>query len=588
MKTNRHLNHAFPIVAAALGNKLGVKVRVGGQEAKTDGDIIQVPAYDGDDPSYRDVAWGYLAHEAAHVRYTAFEYFRQAVSTPIRKAILNIIEDVRIEKRLAERYPGTRLTIEKTVQKLIADGSYASPRPEDHPAAVLQGFLLFRLRSRELGQTALSDFAEQAERILDERFPPGAVTRLHGLLSEVPHLGETRDCLRLTDQILRMIRDEMDQARDQAKQSDDSDHDGQCVADSASNGSEDNTSPGDFGETDDNSQEDADEALPTLVDDSENSVVTDNATSPSGMETDAAETARICQAVLSAGEDDIHRDVFELAREGLRLSASKETPMTLPAADEPRRDDQRGTDLFGKSVSESGRIRATLQGLVQSSRLQRPVHRRAGNRVDGNRLFRMATGDARVFVRRGHQSAPNTAVHVLVDRSPSMSAQVAHEGMIVGRRIDLAWEASIALALALESISGVNPAVTAFPGYRGNSDSVFRVLEHGIRVRQWAGYFGFGTEGGTPLAEGLWSAASRLIGCREPRKIILALTDGEPDDEAAVRDILSRCSDSGIEVVGIGLGLEVGHLFEHSITILQLPELRSRLFELSRDLLIAV
>jgi len=71
-----------------------VKVRVGGQDAKTDGDVIQVPAYDGEDAGYRDVAWGYLAHEAAHVRYTQFEYFRQAAATPIRKTILNILEDV--------------------------------------------------------------------------------------------------------------------------------------------------------------------------------------------------------------------------------------------------------------------------------------------------------------------------------------------------------------------------------------------------------------------------------------------------------------------------------------------------------------
>jgi cobalamin biosynthesis protein CobT len=157
----------------------------------------------------------------------------------------------------------------------------------------------------------------------------------------------------------------------------------------------------------------------------------------------------------------------------------------------------------------------------------------------------------------------------------------------LGRRIDLAWEAAIALALALEGISGVNPAVTAFPGQHGESDSVFRVLGHGARVRQRTGYFGCGTEGGTPLAEGLWYAASQLLGCWESRKIILALTDGEPDDDAAARDILSRCGASGIEVVGIGLGIEVGHLFERSITILQMAELRSRLFELSRDLLIA-
>jgi cobaltochelatase CobT len=111
MKTNPSLNNAFPIVAAALGDRLGVKVRVGGQNARTNGDIIQVPAYDGDDPDYRDVAWGYLAHEAGNVRYTDFEYFVQAASVPIRKAILNVLEDVRIEERVS---PAHGLRVDRT------------------------------------------------------------------------------------------------------------------------------------------------------------------------------------------------------------------------------------------------------------------------------------------------------------------------------------------------------------------------------------------------------------------------------------------------------------------------------------------
>lgn len=118
------------------------------------------------------------------------------------------------------------------------------------------------------------------------------------------------------------------------------------------------------------------------------------------------ETARICQAVLGAGEDEIQPDVFELAKDMLQLDAARESPMTLPTADEPPRDDGRGADLLAKSVNESNRIRATLQGLVQSSRLRRPVHKRAGNRMDGNRLFRIAVGDARVFVRHAPSSLP--------------------------------------------------------------------------------------------------------------------------------------------------------------------------------------
>ncbi|WP_256360234.1 hypothetical protein [Methylomonas koyamae] len=43
---NRTLHNAFPIVAAAIGNRFGVKVSVGGDQAYTDGKSIQLPAYE--------------------------------------------------------------------------------------------------------------------------------------------------------------------------------------------------------------------------------------------------------------------------------------------------------------------------------------------------------------------------------------------------------------------------------------------------------------------------------------------------------------------------------------------------------------
>jgi cobaltochelatase CobT len=62
----------LPIVAAALGRRFGVAVGVGGTEACTDGRHILIPDV-GDDPTARALAWGYLAHEAGHVRYTDFD-----------------------------------------------------------------------------------------------------------------------------------------------------------------------------------------------------------------------------------------------------------------------------------------------------------------------------------------------------------------------------------------------------------------------------------------------------------------------------------------------------------------------------------
>ena len=65
------------------------------------------------------------------------------------------------------------------------------------------------------------------------------------------------------------------------------------------------------------------------------------------------------------------------------------------------------------------------------------------------------------------------------------------------------------------------------------------------------------------------------------------MTDGQPNDKLSTLEILQRCRDSGIETVGIGLGIEVSHLFPVAITINDFRELRSRLFELSKTLLMA-
>ena len=53
---HQKLNEAFPIVAAALGHRLGVRVMVQGQTARTDGEMIVIPSYDGKDPHYKDLA----------------------------------------------------------------------------------------------------------------------------------------------------------------------------------------------------------------------------------------------------------------------------------------------------------------------------------------------------------------------------------------------------------------------------------------------------------------------------------------------------------------------------------------------------
>jgi cobalamin biosynthesis protein CobT len=268
------------------------------------------------------------------------------------------------------------------------------------------------------------------------------------------------------------------------------------------------------------------------------------------------------------------------------LAAENVSELLMPSGNEPPMDDRAGAFLLRKVQSESGKIRAALQGLVQSQTLNRSQHACRGRRMDGKRLHRLPLGETKVFQRKQVKAAPNTAIHLLLDKSESMGYQVTDsQGQPIGSRMPIALEATLALALAFEGIPGVNPGVTAFPGHQ--DDSVFQLLEHGQRVNVRTGAFSLAATGSTPMTEAIWFGAASLLRCREPRKVLMVMTDGQPNDTLSTLDILQRCRDSGIETVGIGLGLDVSHLFPIAITINDLSELRAQLFELSKAVLLA-
>lgn len=627
---NQTLNNAFPIVAAALGNKFGVKISVGGDDVYTTGDRIHLPALDTDDSNIKDVAWGYLAHEAAHVRFTDFGEFRNAATNPLRKHIVNILEDIRIERLMQMTYPGTKRTTEKVVEHLVQTGGFqmAAQGEQVHPAAILSQFLLFRLRNDILCQRALSSYADNAEALLEATFPVGAVTRLAGLLSEVPQLQVTRDCVRLADRILHMIEEEHEKEQDKVRQQQQSsnqydsedpssksqpgqsntDQDKDTTDTDSDNSQQDSPSQGDNSqldqdtadsqlaqqpgdsEPDDKDQDQSPLFQPGDADDQDSQAGRghDNAigsNTDNSQDQDSEQLTQNLASVLSARDNDMPDDLFEAVK---RLLGSQprncyDADVCMPLAMDPERNPSLGNALMNRALTDSGKIRASLQGLVQSSRHDRPVLKRSGNRIDGRKLSRLVQGDSRVFERKHHHQAPNTAIHLLIDGSPSMKGSYGQN--FRSRLIDIAMASGMALALALEGIPGVNPAVTRFPF--GDTDNVVPLLKHGQKVRPNAPAFLAITSGGTPLHSALWYAAASVLATREERKVIMVLTDGQPDDDDAAKAIIRRCEATGIELIGVGICFDTSHLFGNSICINNASELRTEIFRISRDLLLA-
>jgi cobalamin biosynthesis protein CobT len=218
--------------------------------------------------------------------------------------------------------------------------------------------------------------------------------------------------------------------------------------------------------------------------------------------------------------------------------------------------------------------------------MDRPRPVRSGRHVDPRRLHRIAVADARIFARRTRRTAPNTAVHLLVDLSGSMNCPVERRDSTPTLRSESALESALALALALDGIPGVSVAVTAFPGQTARSDRVTRMVRHGESPRARAGTFIQHARGGTPMAQALWYAAADLLACREERRLLVVLTDGEPDDSAEALRLLALAREAAIEVVGVGIGIDVRHLFPAAVEVREARDLTRALFGVAERLLV--
>ncbi|MFW1287602.1 VWA domain-containing protein [Vibrio parahaemolyticus] len=549
---NHPLKNALPIVAAAYGEKFGVKVLIQGQDALTDGERIVIPTANPDDPHYQQIAWGYLAHEAAHIRHTNFDMVQRASSKPIRKALLNIIEDVRIENELAKDYPGTRRSISQVIEYMVDTQQMCVPEQLE-PASNLQAWLLFRLRCHFLGQKALTPLYQAIDERVRQLFPAAAMSRLSAMLTAVPSLASTGEVLKLVDAIVAMLEEESRPPQDESDA--DSGNDIGQDASNDSNSSSDSQIP----ETGSSATGDADE-----TGDSDNSDQADN-----------------LRQALEASAAQFELDTFAQVAEVLSEQAEGHqgvTPLSLPQAEQAMLGDEA---ILTLSASESAQIRARLRGMVQSSQDNRNHAKRYGLRVATHRLAASQAGESRLFIQRQPRIAPNAAVHLLVDISGSMGKPIGEGNR---KYFHVANEAALALAMALEGIPGVVPAVSYFPGIH-QEVSIALLPKQSVRHR--AACFDQKPRGCTPMAQAMWFAANSLLAQKQKRKLMIVLTDGDPDDWAATHDIVDRCRRSGFELLGIGIQTRsVEKFFPQSIVINDVKDLKRELFEVTQQLLI--
>ena len=213
-KLQTALERALPIVAAAYGEQFGVNVVLSGTDAYTDGETIYLPLLNAMS-ELREVLFGYLAHEAAHVRSSDFNTLKKCKS-PMEKSCTNLIEDIRIERLIQEVFPGTQFTLNAMWSYIVEQGMSPPATPEDNEATQLFQYLLHRLRSEVLHRDASTPLAESSQRVVEQTFPVGFFVRLDGLLGKhLDNLTCSDDCLKLARAILKALKDAEEEERQQ-------------------------------------------------------------------------------------------------------------------------------------------------------------------------------------------------------------------------------------------------------------------------------------------------------------------------------------------------------------------------------------
>lgn len=586
---NRLIEGALPITAKLLADDLGLKLHFGATGFKSSVDNagvkhLHVPDLPLDDRIASALALGGIVHEDTHFNFTNFS--DAAISDPVLKKMTNILEDVRCEQAEINRYPGARSVLARMVGAMIEHGQF-SPISEKEGLSGALWYVLYRLRADVLGQIALRPLAIAAAEIIKPMMPGASFQRLTAMMFEVMQCRSTADCVDLAQQILVMLKEEAenptpqehapDQEQDQKpeqQQQPQEQEAGGGNGDGDQGEGKQQDQAGDSGAGDQDAVNEQGDAGAQAGDGTEAAPGSAAAADAPGDGNAKGEAMKEFLAGSGAGESSM--DMGEMLAHALDSISQKEDTVRLPDAIPLDRELGNGEDVLSRLRAETNAVRRKIQGLLEAKARATIMNGRSGSRLDVKRLWRTRTGDARVFEKRIEGHKQDTAIQLLIDRSTSMR-----------RDIQIACDAALAVALAMDGVQGVSTSVAAFPHVGNNKDDdVLTISDFGESFRKIAARFpAVGVQGCTPMAQAILWAGYHLHAASQARKILLVVTDGKPDSHAATADVITKLEQSGVEVMGLGINIDVGYLFSKSGRISSVSELAAAIFGMLQETL---
>ncbi len=528
---------SIKIFASALGRKVGVGVKfVQATTASTDGESIFLPVGVSDP----ELVFGFVAHEAAHLRFTHFGAWGEARGAFI-KAALNVFEDIRIEKEIILEYPGTSEMLEALSRRYdVGCGAQAGGKPL---AQLALGFAQMDGRHRHLGQPMGEDAAAFAAEIA-ARFGDELVEKIREIVDRIRIAPQgasgTKFCLALAERLYALLQEAKHPDPPQAPQPSQGEKgqggEGEESSDSSSSqkeGEEEgtpNTAQGGEGES---TQDEATQGGPS-------SEEQPSGQADQGEELDADvnpddwDRGVKVKADLSADAKNAQFDLVTLYEHtGITVRKGDFMWSNLPASDE--------------AVQTAKRWRAKVAPLFLGEKAGQQAAK-SGARMDMKALHKAVAMPhperEKPFLRHAPQKSIRALVGVLVDVSGSMYKQRTE----LNNAID-------AILMGSWGVTGLRLAVSCF------DDKYYRLVEAGNlpKVGQGKSVIVSGW-GGTLTYPSVFTMMGDLLSAQQrgEQVVLFVVTDGEPaggDEELKAFGKLTQAAP--FPIIGIGLGGEV-------------------------------
>lgn len=600
--------NSLPIVARALSSQIGLNVSVGGSEAyateTSAGYLINLPFFK-DADFIADPLLGYAVHEAAHIRFTDFGELNKFIkkqtasstyNIEVLRHLVNICEDLRIERAMSRRYPGMSKYLNSLNKFLFSEEASACDKPSVVYLQTLLvcGFNRFHGLSIPTKQTR-EDFErifglelyDKAMMVMADSVQADSVKKVFEVACRLYDLAV--DAFNETQEPQDPPQDDNHNPEHEEPAGEDNTSDSSQVPESNGNddtaGCEDGQ-PGNADHNDSSSSQSADPGNPPS-----------NAVSN---QVDDMSTGGLSQADSVAGsEQPTSCDPFDgttandLSEVGLnssdklnelikdKVSPQQRVVAPSPFSVAPAKRHNTGNESVSLGIRMATGLRQSLHGLLQGVRAVRRTHRDTGRKLDSNLVTSALLGNTRLFKHKSKAVDVSSAFTILLDTSGSMRRSVTE-----------AEAAVVSVLYALEGMPGVTTSAYHFPHATQNNVGLLKGREQALRAAVGANQFGVETSGCTPLSESLWPALADLTSAKADRHVLFIATDGQPDDIASAQAMIQSAKDDNICVIGIGFGEANDSLMrrlfgETGIAVSSVSSLRSKLLEVTRKVLMS-